>query len=128
MKKIMILSLLVLGLCLAKEAKASNAPFNLWSVPAASATIVTTGPGSLFNTVISSGAAGEYVVCWDSANVTGLTGTAGVGVELSRLFIDVSTKTTGLPVPAGPNVIPFVNGLVCLQSAKERTLIYYQAP
>jgi len=106
--------------------------FNLPMV-ASTVTLVATGPGSLFNITISSGGLFDFAVCYDSASVTGITSTFVPTTdvpELSRVFVITNAiQNVGIGVtPSGTPLIVFTNGLVCSQSAAQRSKIYYRQP
>lgn len=132
MKKI-ILGALVLGAFLLAKPTQAAAP-NVYNSTSTIFYTVATGPGSLFSIHITSGAAGDYAVCYDSAAATGFTGTT-IGTlaypELMRVFVSSAvasvTPGSGAMPPAVPVVI-FNTGLVCGQNVANRTNIYYRQP
>lgn len=93
-------------------------------------TLITTGPGTLFNIVMSTGTAADQAVCYDSSDTFHVSGVNMIGTaanpELARVAVTASNTTTGLPV-SGP-IINFNLGLACVQSAAQRTKIYFRQP
>lgn len=134
MKKLFIVvSIVAASFFVAKPSFAGSAPNvdTLFSSGTASKLIVA-GPGTLFSMHITSGTAGDYVVCYDTGSATGITttlgGTAAVP-ELMRVFVSTANGVpgAGFVQPSIP-VVNFTNGLGCIQSAVQRTNIYYRQP
>lgn len=94
-----------------------------------SCNFVASGGGTLFSISISSGAAGEYAVCYDTTSCTGITTTfipSPTVPEVMRVFVAATNTTTG--PPASQPIVNFNNGLACIQSVAERTKIYWRQP
>jgi len=128
MKKLLIIGLFLSCFGLSKVNAAGPNVSNLIS-SGTSSTLLAVGPGTLFNIVIASGAAGEYAVCYDSASASGITTTLFPSAsvpEIARVFVAASNTTTGLPSPA--HLYNFTNGLACIQSVAERTQVYWRQP
>lgn len=114
-----------------KPAFAGSAPnvSSLYNLTVSS--LVATGPGTLFNISIATGAVGDQAVCFDSASASGFQTSAPSSTytvtELLRVTVQTSTWTPSVPYAPG---VPanFNNGLVCIQSAADRTLINWRQP
>lgn len=115
-------------------AAAPNAS-SLYNVTTAS--VVASGAGSLFSVMITSGAIGDYVVCYDSASTGGVVlstdtipGVSGLN-ELMRVYATsgtaISGPASGFVQPSVP-IVNFNNGLTCRQSAANRTNVYWRQP
>lgn len=93
-------------------------------------TQVTTSSGFLYDIVLSSGAAGDYAVCWDSGSVTGIALTSDGTSSAPRfptVFVTATNTTSSYPAHVPP--IGFSNGLVCASSAAGRRVnILYRTP
>lgn len=137
MKKYLVVALLLAGVCLAPNKSHAAAPIvdTLYSSGTASKLIVG-GAGSLFAIHITSGAAGDYAVCYDTGSASGITTTLGGSTavpELLRVFVSTGgALSPGIPGqgvnPPGVPIVSFTNGLGCIQSAPNRTNIYFRQP
>lgn len=93
------------------------------STPAATGVLVTTGPGTLINIVISSvtAAAGDFCVAFDSASTSGLTlesdGKAAAPRIMGTSIVAANTVTAQ---PAGAPAVPYTNGIVIFCKAVTR--------
>lgn len=105
---------------------------------------IATGSGSLYNIMMATATTGDFVLCYDSASTSGYTMTVTRGLSLdgttTSSLIEVFASTVTMPSSVvlanidaqnyGGNWLPisFTNGLVCGQSAANRTKIYYKQP
>lgn len=116
------------------KAAAPNAS-SLYNVTTSS--LVASGTGTLFSVHITSGAVGDYVVCYDSASTSGVVlstdsipSTSKLN-ELMRVYASSGTNITGPAsgfMPSSVPIVNFTNGLVCIQSAPQRTNVYWRSP
>jgi len=85
------------------------------------AILVVSGGGSLYNVVVATGAAGDFVVCYDSASALGYAAGGAASVpgtttapKLAQTTVAATNTTTGFPANVQP--VYFANGLVCIKS------------
>ena len=129
MKKLLVALFVLFALSLARLSYAANsgAPsgsinsFEIGQATGTAPVLVTSGTGSLADIIISTGAAADFVQCFDSASATGYTATAvalagtSTAPKIGQLSVAATNTTTGFP--AGTPSQYFANGLVCLKSA-----------
>lgn len=135
MKKILIIAVAVVSFGSLKLMAAPPNVYNFFN--STGPTSIATGAGTLFSVHITSGAPLDYAVCYDSSapsgylsGLTALTGGTTNVPELMRVVV-TSVTATGNPqgfMPTAVPVVNFTNGLICTQSAQQRTNIYYRQP
>ena len=72
-------------------------------------TLVASGPGAVYQVVMATGTASEYVILVDSASVTGVVATSNSKAITPRLFYGSTTAST--VITFDPPIV-FRNGLV----------------
>lgn len=125
------------GICLLSvEAMAGNIEVaEMGIATGTTCVLIDSGAGSLFTIYKSSGNNGDYVICRDSASITGIAvDTDGAGKALYTLIQSSVPSTAagannsqGASLPASLPPAPYTNGLVCCQSAANgRAYIVYR--
>ncbi len=121
-QQLLLLILIVAFMSIPQFARASGGASTYeigFSTPANTWTQVAVGPGSLYDVVIATGAAGDSTVCVDSGTAPSTTNTGVVGTAtapvVDRLTVAATNTTTATP----PSIVTraFKNGLACLKSA-----------
>lgn len=77
------------------------------------ASTITSTAGCLYQVVLSTGAASEYIALFDSASVTGLTAPSTTGLKTRMVFGSTSANTVYRFDPP----IMFFNGIIAIDSA-----------
>lgn len=139
-KKILVAALLVGSLvALADTARAATPGGSLQTYEIGPSTasgtfvLLDSGAGWVYDVIMSSGAAGTYAVCYDSASVSGLTldgfGTSAAPQFPPAFIVQVGTVTIGAanwPRSAQQFGIGYGNGLACAQSSSGRTYVLWK--
>ena len=94
---------------------------------------VTTSPGYFLGIAVSSAAAGDYAVCFDSGSTSGLTTTIDGTSTAPRLptafAVQVGTITiVTASTPPGMPPLGFANGLACAVTAQRHVDVFYRVP